>query len=112
MYKYAVIFFLLRAYSVDMERLERERSVYHTVRQGQSLKAIAEFFCVSERAIITANGLAQEPKIGQILIIPKECGNGYIVKDGDNKTLLCGSDNAYERKNGTKIIYPGMRVIL
>ncbi len=95
-----------------MERLKREKSSYHTVRSGQTLKQIAEFFCVSERTLIAENGLSQPPTAGQILLIPKESGNSYTVNLGDDKTLLCGSDEAYERKNGTKIIYPGMRVVL
>ena len=95
-----------------MERLKREKTSYHLVRQGQTLRQIAEFFCVSEGALIRQNALTQEPTVGQILKIPSESGNHYIVGIEDNKTLLCGSEEAYERKNGTKIIYPGMRVVL
>ena len=95
-----------------MERLQKEKVSYHVVRKNQTLKDIAEFFCVSERSIILENGLTEQPKTGQILSIPKECGNSYIACLGDSKTLLCGSEAAYEKKNGTKILYPGMRVIL
>ena len=95
-----------------MESLKKEKYLYHIVRRGQTLKEIAEFFCVGERALILENQLTQPPQAGQILAIPQESGDIYTVHIGENKALLCGSEEAYERKNGTKIIYPGMRVIL
>lgn len=84
----------------------------YKVKEGQTLKQIAEFFCVSERKLVLCNALKEEPKCGQLLIIPKERGNAYTVRAGDTKTLLCGSDENYKNRNGTDVFYIGMRVIL
>ena len=95
-----------------MEKLRIEKVEYHRVEKGQTLKEIATAFSVSERAIVAENGLTCAPKFGQIIKIPDKKGNAYTVKIGEDKTLLCGSEESYEKKNGTKILYPGMRVIL
>ena len=58
------------------------------------------------------NALVSPPFVGQILRIPDTRGNAYTAKAGETKTLLCGNEEGYERKNGTDILYIGMRVIL
>ena len=93
-----------------MLRLEQRK--FYQVKVGQSLKEIAAAFCVSEFLLVKCNGLKAPPFAGQILFIPNERGNAYTVKAGDTKALLCGSVENFERKNGTDILYPGMRVIL
>ena len=97
-------------YMVDMLRLEQKK--FYQVQVGQSLKEIARAFCVSEFLLAKCNGLKSPPFAGQILCIPNEKGNAYVAEQGDHKTLLCGSEENFERKNGTHILYPGMRVIL
>ena len=84
----------------------------YKVREGQSLKEIAEYFSVSEYLLAKWNGLTETPKKGRVLIIPNERGNAYIVREGDTKELLCGSKENYLAKNGTEVFYIGMRVIL
>ena len=84
----------------------------YQVKSGQSLQEIAEYFSVAERLLARENGLSAPPYAGQILRIPKERGNAYIVQAGDTKALLCGGEENYQRKNGTDIFYIGMRVIL
>ncbi|MBO5240310.1 MAG: LysM peptidoglycan-binding domain-containing protein [Clostridia bacterium] len=93
-----------------MLRLEQKR--FYQVRAGQTLKEIASAFCVSEFLLAKCNRLKEPPFAGQILVIPSERGNAYTVKAGDTKVLLCGSEENFERKNGTDILYLGMRVIL
>lgn len=85
---------------------------FYKVKNGQTIKQIANAFCVSEWKLVKENNLKCEPSAGQILVIPKEKGNVYFAADGDSKTLLCGSEEAYEKQNGTAVFYPGMRVIL
>lgn len=85
---------------------------FHTVRKGQSLSDIADFYCVSTYLLAKENGLREEVYAGQVLKIPNERGNVYFVQEGDTKALLCGSEENYEKKNGTDIFYIGMRVIL
>lgn len=92
--------------------LRVEKRKFYRVQAGQTLKEIACFFDVSEFLLAKCNHLNAPPFAGQILLIPQECGNAYIVKAGDSKALLCGSDENFERKNGTDILYLGMRVIL
>ena len=104
------IFFCTVAYAIYMLKVERKR--FYRVKTGQSLKEIANAFCVSEFLLAKCNGLKAQPFAGQILLIPSERGNAYLVKQGDDKTLLCGNEDNYKKKNGTDILYLGMRVIL
>ena len=92
--------------------LSVEKRKLHIVRRGQTVKSIAEFYSVSEYLLAKENGLTKEPFEGQVLKIPSERGNAYFVRAGDNKALLCGSEERYFQKNGTDIFYIGMRVIL
>lgn len=85
---------------------------FHKVERGQTLKEIAKAYSVSESLLAKENGLRTPPKAGQILTLPTEKGNAYVVKEGDTKTLLSGGEDAFERKNGTDVFYIGMRVIL
>lgn len=85
---------------------------YYKVKSGQTLKQIAEAFSVSEFKIAQINALCQPVWAGQVLKIPEERGHAYIVRAGDSKVLLCGSEDNYRQKNGTDVFYIGMRVIL
>lgn len=90
--------------------LKRVEWQFYQVKRGQTLQEIAEYFSVSERLIVKANGLSAPPCAGQILYIPKACGNAYTVQAGDTKALLCGNEENYEKMNGTDIFYIGMQV--
>ncbi len=92
--------------------MKMEIRQYYQVKGGQTLRDIAEAFCVSERLLIQENRLQGEVFAGQILRIPAERGNSFTVQAGQNKSLLCGSEENYRKKNGTDILYIGMRVIL
>ena len=92
--------------------LKTKRVKYYRVKEGQTVRGIAEYFSVSPYLLAKNNSLEREPSAGSILQIPAECGNLYIVREGDSKTLLCGSAESYTKKNGTDIFYIGMRVIL
>ena len=85
---------------------------FYQVKEGQTLRKIAEAFSVAEGKLIADNCLYAPIFAGQILRIPQERGDAYIVQAGDTKELLCGSAENYFRKNGTHIFYIGMRVIL
>lgn len=85
---------------------------FHTVREGQNLQKIAEYYSVSAYLLAQENGLTGELYTGQVLKIPSAKGNAYFVQEGDTKVLLCGSEENYRKKNGTDIFYIGMRVIL
>lgn len=92
--------------------LKFQSSTLYRVKEGQTLKEIAEAFSVSAFLLVKINGLTSEPFVGQILEIPKERGHAYFVKAGDTKALLCGSEENFLRKNGTDVFYIGMRVVL
>jgi hypothetical protein len=83
---------------------------YYKVKEGQTVENIAAFFCVSPRLLARENGLQCEVRAGQILRIPSEKGNAYTVCAGDSKALLCGSEQRFERLNGTDVFYVGMSV--
>ncbi len=92
--------------------LHVQKRQFHIVREGQTLHDIARYYSVSEYLLVRENKLKQPPFIGQLLQIPRASGNAYTVQEGDTKTLLCGSEEAFFEKNGTDIFYIGMRVIL
>ena len=85
---------------------------YYKVKEGQTLREVADYFCVSERLLVKENSLTGELFAGQILKIPAQKGNVYTVREGDTKELLCGNAKAFEEKNGTADFYIGMKVIL
>lgn len=93
-----------------MLRLEIPR--YYKVKKGQTIEEIAKAFQLSAYLLVKENALKSEPFAGQMLKIPTQRGNVYTAKAGDNKALLCGSEERYEKVNGTDILYIGMRVIL
>ena len=92
--------------------LKMELVKYYIVKEGQTAREIARYFSVSPYLLAQCNGLEKEPDKGSILQIPTQRGNLYVVKEGDTKTLLCGSVEEYRKKNGTDIFYIGMQVIL
>lgn len=92
--------------------LKTEQKEYYQVKQGQTLKEIARYFCVSEFLLVKENGLLKEPCAGEILKIPQERGNAYFAQEWEEKKLLCGSEENYEKRNGTTCLYPLMRIIL
>lgn len=91
--------------------LLKESGTYR-VKKGQTLQDIALAFSRPARLIAVFNGLTEEPKEGEILLIPETEGNLYTVRGGESKTLLCGSDEAFLKKNGTACLYPTQTVLL
>lgn len=85
---------------------------FYKVKRGQTLKAVAEAFRLPECAIVGSNSLKTELWEGQILFLPALRGNLYTVRAGDTKTLLSGSEENFEKKNMTSLLYPGMKVLL
>ena len=92
--------------------LKTENYEYYQVKQGQTLSGIAEYFSTSEYLLVKENGLIAPPYAGQILVIPKQRGNGYLVREGDTKELLCGGVEKFKEKNGTDAFYIGMKIII
>ena len=92
--------------------LKTEQGQFYQVKKGQTLREIADYFSVSEFLLVKINCLTSPPFAGQILRIPEEKGNVYTAQAGDTKTLLCGSEENYYRRNGTDVLYPEMPVVL
>ncbi len=90
--------------------LKTERVQFYKVKEGQTVARIAEYFSVSPYLLAKVNGLTEEPLAGRVLTIPDERGNAYVVREGEDKSLLCGSAEGYEKKNGTTAFYLGMQV--
>ena len=91
--------------------LKTQRNKYHKVLRGQTLSAIAAAYHVGEYALAKENGLKDEVVEGQVLRLPPWTGNRYTVGIGEDKKLLCGSVERYEKSNG-KALYPGQRIVL
>lgn len=84
----------------------------YRVKRGQTLEKIAAVYGVPPRLLAKENGLESEPQAGQVLRIPAGDYNLYRVRGGESKTKLCGSPEAFERKNGTRCLYPAQTVFL
>ena len=87
-------------------------SVTYRVKKGQTLKDVAEAYSLPCRLIAAFNGLTEEVREGEVVFIPQTEGNLYTVRGGENKTLLCGSREAFLKKNGTNCLYPTQKIIL
>ena len=92
--------------------LKLEEKQFHIVKPGQSLQAIAKTYQIPERLLVKENGLVGEPSVGSVLRLPNRKGNYYTVQAGDCASLLCGSEENFEEKNGGRILYPEMKVWL
>ncbi len=76
------------------------------------MEQIAIYFSISPYLLARRNGLTAPLYAGQILEIPAERGNTYVVREGDTKVLLCGSEERFFALNGTHLFFVGMRVIV
>ena len=83
----------------------------YKVKRGQTIKMLASELSTTAYAIVGENHLIEELFEGQLIVLPRQ-GALYTVQAGDTKSLLCGSDEEYARKNRTQIFYPGMRALL
>ncbi len=85
---------------------------FHTVRKGQTLREIAWAYGCPQSILVKENGLTEEVKEGQVLRLPENRCHLYRVRGGESKTLLCGSKESYEKRNGTAVFYPEQTVWL
>lgn len=85
---------------------------FYRVKRGQTLADVASAFGLPARVLAARNSLQAEICEGQILEIPRERRDLYVVRGGESKTLLCGSPERFEELNGTRCIYPGQTVFL
>jgi hypothetical protein len=92
--------------------LKTEIPKFYKVKKGQTLAMIARAFSTTESLLVRENGLTAPIFEGQILKIPRVRGNVYVAKAGESKKLLCGSAENFEKRNGTAVLFPGMRVVL
>ena len=105
-------FHFFGAKCIYLYMLKTQQRQFYQVKKGQTLAQIAENFSVSPFLLVKINRLASPPCVGQILQIPNERGNLYVVQEGDTKILLCGSEENYRALNGTDVFYIGMRVVI
>ena len=91
--------------------LKIEYKKLHKVSNGETLEKIALVYRLPVRDIVKENRLSGEVWVGQVLVLPDRQGDLYTVQAGDSKSLLCGSKENYEKKNG-KSLYPGLKVWL
>ena len=93
-------------------KLELEQPSYYRLKKGQSLADVANVYGVPPRALAALNGLKEEPREGSVLQLPAERRDLYTVRGGESKTLLCGSAENFEKRNGTKCLNIGQTVWL
>jgi hypothetical protein len=92
--------------------LKLEYKKFHIVKAGQTLRSIAKTYQIPERLLVKMNGLTEEPTVGSVLRLPGCKGDYYTAQAGDSPSLLCGSVENFETKNGGRILYPEMKVWL
>jgi hypothetical protein len=102
------IFFKPHRISNNM-KLTWNTSGWYKVKQGQTIRSIADECGVTAFAIVEKNCLVEELYEGQLIRLP-EPENLYTVQVGDTKQRLCGGKQEYRILNGTDVFYPAMRV--
>jgi hypothetical protein len=90
-------------------KLTWNTSGWYKVKQGQTIRSIADECGVTAFAIVEKNCLVEELYEGQLIRLP-EPENLYTVQVGDTKQRLCGGEQEYRILNGTDVFYPAMRV--
>lgn len=85
---------------------------FYRVKSGQNLSRIAAAFSVPICLLARENSLTEEPRAGQVLKIPQNCGNLYRVNGGESRTLLCGSPENFLARNGTTALFPSQKVFV
>ena len=85
---------------------------YYRVKRGQTLSSVARAYNLPPVLLAKFNDLTEEVTEGQVLLIPQAEGNLYTVRGGESKTLLCGSPENFEQKNGTACFYIGQVVLI
>lgn len=92
-------------------KLKADRRDFYLVKEGDTLQSICEAAEVSPVALCKLNGIPIKNgiKIGMILGMPPY-GNRYTVQTGDDIVTLCGSLERFEQLNGTKVIFPSMKI--
>ena len=93
-------------------KLSLKRPQFYRVKRGQTLEEIARAFGLPPSLLIAQNNLTSAPEAGQVLLLPQEHGNLYTVRGGESKTLLCGSPERFQERNGTARLYIGQTVYL
>ncbi len=93
-------------------KLELEQKTYYRLKKGQSLADVANAYGVPPRVLAAFNELKEEPREGRVLELPAERRNLYVVRGGESKAMLCGSDENFEERNRTKLLYIGQIVWL
>ena len=84
----------------------------YRVKRGQTLEGIARAFRLPPRVLAAYNELKNDPQEGQVLRLPQETGDLYLVRGGESKSLLCGSPARFFGKNRTNCLFPGQTVLL
>lgn len=84
----------------------------YQVKSGQTVACIARTFSVPPSVLVKYNNLTEEVQAGQILKIPRERYNLYVVRGGESKSLLCGSPDRFLKINRTSAFYPAQIVFL
>ena len=92
--------------------LSIEKRKYYRVKRGQTLGDVADAFCIPPCVLVACNALKGEVYEGQVLEMPQERRNLYFVRGGESKSLLCGSKENFQKRNGTANFYIGQTVWL
>lgn len=118
MYKFRMTYFIRGKHLFMCARIAwrvklllKEQSVYR-VKKGQTLNDLQNAFCIPARLIAIENALTEELRGGEVLFIPEAKGNLYVVRGGESKTLLCGSEERFFEKNKTNCLYPAQKILL
>lgn len=92
--------------------LKRDTISFYKVQKGEGIEGIARLFSLPPSLLVYENQLSKEVEEGEVLRLPKQSGNLYLVKIGDKKEDFFASEEEFQRKNGTKRWFVGQRIFL
>lgn len=99
------------AYNSGME-LQLCVGRFYRVKKGQTIETVARALQIPPRVLAVANGLKGELSAGQVIELPPKERNLYTVRGGESASLLCGSAQAFQARNGTALLYPMQQIFL
>ena len=103
--------------SMNLKNLSHvKQSFLYVVETGDNLKIIADKFNTTQRVLIMINGLENEVKVGEYILIEQLDGIKYIVKPGDTLEQIAtySKDSLQSIKIRNKIddVYVGQKIYI
>lgn len=105
---------------IDNVRLKNlshvKNNFLYKVEVGDDLKSVADRFHTTQRAIISLNGIEEDLRAGEYIVIEKITGEEYVIMPMDTLEKIANNDNEklreIVRKNKIDFLYVGQKIYI